>query len=148
MTYTEAEWKTPGLFKADPVKVHLELQQLEEITPDSIVERARDKNSVLHNLFDWDDKVAADKWRKQQARVIVCNLVVKEVKTEKSKPISVRIYHKTDEQKEYHEFGFFIKHEDEYQKLLNQARKDLNSFKTKYHNLKELKPIFRLIDEL
>lgn len=148
MISTEAKWKVPGLFKADPVKVHLELQQLDEITPDSIVQFAENENSVLHSLFEWDDEVAAKKWRKHQARIIMCNLVVEEKETEDSEPVQVRLYHKTDEQDEYHDFQFFVQHEDEYNKLLKQAKRELNSFKTKYHTLKELKPIFELIDAL
>lgn len=144
----EVKWKVSGLFNADPTKVHLELQTLEKITPDSIVELAKNEDSVLHNLFEWDDKVAAGKWRKQQARTIMCNLVVEEAKDEDSEPIQVRLYHKTDDQTEYHELQFFVQHEDEYKKLLNQAKRDLISFKTKYHTLKELEPIFQLINEL
>lgn len=145
---SEVKWKVPGLFKADPNKVHLELQTLEEVTPDAIVELAENKDSVLHNLFEWDDKVAAGKWRKQQARIIMCNLVIEETKDEDSEPTLVRLYHKADDHTEYHELSFFVQHEDEYEKLLKQAKRDLESFKTKYHILKELKNIFELIDEL
>ncbi len=144
----EAKWKVPGLFKVDPNQVHLELQALEEVTPDSIVERAKNEDSILHNLFEWDDKIAACKWRKQQARMIMCNLIVEKKESGNSKPVQIRLYHKTDEHNEYHELSFFIQHEDEYKKLLKQAKRDLESFKVKYHILNELKPIFELVDEL
>lgn len=41
------------------------------ITPDAVVIAASDENSVLHEYFDWDDSVAAKKWRIEQARVLI-----------------------------------------------------------------------------
>lgn len=142
------KWKVKGLYKADPEAVYRELQTLDEITPDAVVELARNENSVLHNEIDWDDEVAAERWRKQQARLIICNLVVEIQEKEEKEPTFVRLFHKPDENKTYQDLSVFVKDETEYQKLLNQAKRDLNSFKSKYHTLKELKPIFALIDAL
>ena len=88
-------WKTPKLFKADPEKVYEELQTLDEITPDSVLELARDENSVLHNEIDWNDKTAAEKWRKQQARQILCYLVIKEEAPEEN-AVPLRVFYKND----------------------------------------------------
>lgn len=142
------KWKVKGLYKADPQAVYNELQTLDEITPDAVVELARNENSVLHNEIDWDDEVAAEKWRKQQARLIICNLVIEVQEREDEEPTTLRLFHKPDENKTYQELQVFVKDEDEYQKLLNQAKRDLESFKTKYHILKELHSIFVLIDAL
>lgn len=147
MTYEKIKWKTLGLYKADPVKVYEELQTIDERTPDAIVELARDTSSALHDLFDWNDKTAADKWRKQQARIIACNLVVETVDVDRE-PIELRLYHMPEDNHGYEEISFFLTHEDEYKKLLNQAKRDLDSFKAKYHTLKELKPIFKAINDL
>ena len=149
MTYEKIKWKTPGLFKADPVKAYEELQTLEERTPEAIVELARNENSVLHNLFDWDDKVAADKWRKQQARVICCNLVVEERDNKHDKLIELRLLHMSEDRGSYEGINYFIAHADEYDKLLASAKRDLESFKSKYRTLKELKQLLKeAIDEL
>ena len=149
MTYEKIKWKTPGLFKADPVKVHEELQTLEERTPDAIVELARNENSVLHNLFDWDDKIAANKWRRQQARVICCNLIVEERDEKHGKPIELRLLHMSEDRGSYEEINFFMANADEYDKLLASAKRDLESFKAKYRTLKELKSLLEeTINEL
>lgn len=148
MTFEKPKWKVPGLFKADPSKVWDEIKTLDEKTPDAVVELARNENSVLHDLIDWDDKIAAEKWRRQQARIIMCNLVVEVQENKDSEPIELRILYKTDEDKEYRDIEFAVRHEDEYEKLLKQAKRDLLSYQTKYHILKELKPIFELINEL
>lgn len=147
MTYEKIKWKVPGLFKTDPEAVFKELQTLEERTPDAIVDLARNSDSVLHSMFDWDDEVAAEKWRKQQARIISCNLIV-ETREQKGEVIELRLMHVSEEKKSYEEINYFVEHENEYAKLLKRAKMDLNSFKTKYHILKELSPIFEAIDVL
>lgn len=69
-------WKTLQ-FKADAEKVYQELQSIgETYTPAQIVEFARNENTELHKCFQWDDSIAAESWRKQQARMIVCSLAV------------------------------------------------------------------------
>lgn len=37
------------------------------LTPVLVVETARDPGHPLHSRFDWDDSVAAEKWRLEQA---------------------------------------------------------------------------------
>lgn len=143
-------WKTPKLFKADPEKVYEELQTLDEITPDSVLELARNENSVLHNEIDWNDRTAAEKWRKQQARLIVCNLVVKVEERKEEEPVTVRLFHNidSDKGKTYEPITVIVKDEDKYKNLLDQAKRELHSFQVKYHSLKELEPVFKAINEL
>lgn len=38
-----------------------------QLTPVLVVETARDPEHPLHSRFDWDDSVAAEKWRLEQA---------------------------------------------------------------------------------
>ena len=48
------------------------------ISPDEIVSAASDMTSPLNEFFDWNNDVAAEKWRKQQARKL-CNYIAVEV---------------------------------------------------------------------
>ena len=41
------------------------------ITTELILETAQDPSSKLHKFFDWDDSVAGQKWRRQQAYALV-----------------------------------------------------------------------------
>jgi hypothetical protein len=41
------------------------------ITPEMVVEAARDQNSPLHSAFIWDDAAAAEQYRLAQARVLL-----------------------------------------------------------------------------
>lgn len=42
-----------------------------DLTPDIVLEAARPENSPLHKHFEWDDSVAAEAWRKDQARTLI-----------------------------------------------------------------------------
>jgi hypothetical protein len=41
------------------------------LTPEVVLEAAKDPASPLHSRFEWDDDVAAHKWRLEQARVLL-----------------------------------------------------------------------------
>lgn len=57
-----------------------------EIKPEYVVKEAKKKTSVLHDLFEWDNSEAGEKWRLAQARNIINHIVevtiVCEVETE------------------------------------------------------------------
>lgn len=140
-----AEWKHPGIFQADPQKVAGELKTLgDEITPDQIVDAARDASTELHKCFEWDNDVAAEKWRKHQARQLLCFLVIRE---EEPKPdtVPVRVYYKIDDGGYKHCERVFTR-ADEYQNLLQTALAELRAFKMKYARLQELSEILALIE--
>ena len=42
-----------------------------KITPQIVLANARNKKSVLHKYFDWDDTIAAKKYRLWQARQLI-----------------------------------------------------------------------------
>lgn len=52
-----AEWRIKGIYKADAQKVADEIGD-KKVTPQEILEKARDETSELHKCFEWDDSVA------------------------------------------------------------------------------------------
>ena len=143
-----ATWRTPGIFKADPQKVCDELKDLgDEFTPDEIVEKAKNSTTELHKCFEWDNDVAAEKYRIHQARMITSNLVfLKESDDEEEQPVLVRVYNKTEQTGGYKPPERVFTQADEYEKLLKRATAELHQFKVKYSMLKELDYILSLID--
>lgn len=82
-----AAWKSGCRISADAQKVADEILAIgNSATTTQILDKARDEQTELHKCFDWDDAEAAEKWRLQQARHIVCNLVIKE-KSETPRPM-------------------------------------------------------------
>ena len=140
-----ATWKLNGLFKADPQKVYEEIQTLgDEITPDQIVEAAKNKKSELHKCFTWDNTIAAEKWRRHEARQIMCFLVIKETNEDTEDNYPVRIFNKNDNGG-YKTAERIFRNDNEYQKLLQAAYGELHAFKLKYSRLQELSEILELI---
>lgn len=52
------------------------LEQQGRLTPDMVVEHARDPESPAHDWFEWDDSKAAHKHRLEQARELLAKRVV------------------------------------------------------------------------
>lgn len=47
-----------------------------QVKPDNIIAEAKNPDNPLHNCFDWDDAIAANKHRLQIARVLIGSIVV------------------------------------------------------------------------
>lgn len=41
------------------------------LTPGQVVEAARPEDSILHGYFEWEDSIAAESWRRVQARELI-----------------------------------------------------------------------------
>lgn len=129
-------------------KVYNEIVSIgDSATPEQIVERAKDKKSELHKCFTWDDTEAANKWRKQEARLIRSFLVIQN----DSKPDATPIHalHFTASGEGYKTAELVFRNQDEYEKLLQNAYADLQAFSKKYQTLKDdLGEILELIEQL
>lgn len=144
-----AKWSSVGTrFGADPQKCYEEIMEIcdsfESASPQAILEKARNNDSELHKCFTWDDSIAAERWRLNEARVIVRQLVITEQEVPKDRP-EIRLFHKTDNESGYKPTELIIQKEDEYTALLKRAWAELQAFKVKYSVLKELQEIFDLI---
>ena len=137
----KVEWRIDGIYKADAQKVADEIGN-DRISPAEVLEKARDVNSELHKCFEWNDSIAAEKYRLQQARGILINLVYKE-KESNAEP--VRTFQITSQRNVYQPTVSFLVQEDEYQNLLKRAKSELESFKKRYHTLSELQEEFEAI---
>lgn len=144
-----ASWKINGFYKADASKVANEIQSLgNDFTPQEIVDMARDSCTELHKCFEWDNEIAAEKYRLTQAQHILRLLVVSEIKNENEcTKTNLRIFHKDFNKKHsYTPIHIAVKNEHEYESLLKKALEELKAFKKKYHMLSELEEILALID--
>lgn len=140
----QAEWRIKGIYKADAQKVADEIGE-GKINPSEVLEKAKDVNSELHKCFEWDDSIAAEKYRLQQARAIIINLVYVP-KTEEEQP--VRCFQITTERRVYQPTQQFLVQKNEYQSLLLRAKAELESFKRRYATLTELESVFEAIGSI
>lgn len=136
-------------FKADASKVANEIKSIaEQPTPQQIVDYAKDENTELHKCFTWDNDEAADKWRLQEARTVVCCCRIVEERNGVETPTPIRVFYKTDNDSGYKPTQLIIKNADEYGKLLNRIENELKAIRNKYKNITEFEEVWNSIDEL
>ena len=140
------DWKIAGLYKVSADDVARELSTLgERFTPQQVVDLARNEGTALHSCFEWDDTVAAERFRLTQAQTLIRMIVIHDEK--KDEKTDIRLYVSTgDRSNEYAETKIVVQHLDEYQALLDRAMNELLSFKKRYQALKELDYILQLIE--
>ena len=137
-------WRIQGYYKADAQKVAEEIG-FGKFTPMEVLEKAKDETTELHKCFEWNDSIAAEKYRLEQAKNIIRMLVYKKENKEQQ---VVRYYAKTETKHVYQPTKQFLVQEDEYQGLLRRALAELEAFKNKYHTLTELESIFEALETI
>lgn len=144
-----------------------ELEEIREmnggkIEPKKVVDYARNPDTSLHNRFQWDDTAAAEAFREWQARKII-SLVFCVVTTDKkgkthisaditSDGTKTRSYISltTDRNTDggYRKLEDILSNEDLRTQMLEDAKADMNIFKGKYSELKELAGVFEAMDKV
>lgn len=137
-------WRIQGYYKADAQKVAEEIG-FGKFTPMEVLEKAKDETTELHKCFEWNDSIAAEKYRLEQAKNIIRMLVYEKETKEQA---VVRYYAKTETKHVYQPTKQFLVQEDEYQGLLRRALAELEAFKNKYHTLTELESIFEALETI
>lgn len=154
MVYSKAayEWKTGSCVNADPQAVGEMFEQLaqteEGLTAETLLEANKPITAPLHDDYDWDNIVAADKWRLHQSRHFLNSLTVKVLMDDNSEPIQTRAVHITTVPHRYEPISVIVQEPTKYSQLLDNAYKELESFKKKYEILTELKSVFDAIDNI
>lgn len=127
-------------------------EQFGQVTPENLLESSRPEEAVMHKCFEWDDSVAAERYRKQQAYSMISNLIKvvirHESKPEPSSEIKTRavVNVSSDRGK-----GRFVSVEramsdgEMHEIVLRNAIRELEEFKAKYRNLRELKEVFEAL---
>lgn len=73
-----------------------------KLTPSLVVEEAREESHPLHNRFEWDNKVAGEAYRRQQAHELIRSVrVVYREATDKDEARSVRAFHAVRSEDDY-----------------------------------------------
>lgn len=159
--------------KPDAQMVGKKLEQLKTehndiLIPSDIVDDARSKKSILHPIFEWDNNIAAELHRKEQARALMRCLVVvydqdqcNEGKSEDGKKMVRAFIHidRSDKDKDqkksgslsdpksgYYGIEQIIDEADLRKKMIAQALSELISWQNKYRLYKELAELHSCID--
>ena len=143
-------WAKGSVFKADPNIAKDVMDQLSaegRLSPMDLVEASRPEDAPLHNEFEWNDTIAAQKWRERTGRIMIASIVVTQEAEEEEKPI--RAYFNIERgTHEYIPTEVIFSDEAKRERLLDIAKRELLSFKSKYQSLTELAGVMDAIDEV
>jgi hypothetical protein len=144
MTY---KWKDGSRIKADPQKAIAQMQALEQagnLSAKGLLDANRPEDAPLHNEFEWNDGVAAEKYREQQARHIINSIVMVQ---EDAQPVR-NFFKVSDGNSNYTSLSVIMERQDTREALLRQARRELAAFEMKYKVLEELAGVFNEIHKV
>ena len=157
MAAYEYKYRIKGLVKAPPEvtgKVCQDIISKEGVvTPARLVAVSEPKDAPLHGEFEWADDIAAQKYREEQARQIIKNIVIVEVSEgiTEHEPIkcwvnSDRAFVPTDERTHrYVPLDTALNNINWRDNLIEMAKKDMIAFMHKYSRLNELS---KIIDDM
>lgn len=115
-----------------------------KLTPRVIVDVARDPDHPLHNRFEWDNSVAAEKYRLHQAGELVRSVEIKYQGSggdlRKVRGFSSITRENTPEMT-YEPTEEVLENPITAKILLNQLRRDWMSFKQRYEHMREFRDI-------
>lgn len=117
--------------------------------PHAVVAASKARESVLHELFDWDNRTAANNWRLQQARQVIARYHVTITNATTSR-VRGYVSLKTDRKEGggYRAIGEVVSDEQLREELLQDALDEMQSMEARYVRLRELKPLFKVANEL
>lgn len=143
------EYRVGGLQKASAQVAGDECERLANsaggLTPERLVEASRPISAPLHGEFEWNDRKAADKYRKQQARCIIDNLYITVTGEE---TITTRAFVSLKETPvgAYTPMTQVMSSEELTDSLMETAERELESFRAKYKRLTKLQGVMNAID--
>lgn len=171
-------WRPGYGYSVKPQIVGEVLEEIEardgRVTSEAFLDESRDEECPTHDMFEWDDEIAAEKYRLNVAAKIINQLAVEivyeepetfEVTTEvkegqpadydrsrsvyaRSAYINVNPDTSAKAKSHFIDIHTAMTHDDTREIVLNNAIRELKSFESKYAQLSELGGVFAEIDKL
>ncbi len=120
------------------------------LTPEYIVEQSKQKSSPLYEYFEWDNKIAGDKYRLWQARYLIARIEII-VKYDDGTEAQMRAFHNIivqyeneDDEQGYVTVQDLKENPDYLLIILEKATHEIIAWKeryAKYHKLQTFKPL-------
>lgn len=117
------------------------------LTARVVVSDARDKKSVLHPAFEWNDRKAAEAFRLGQARHLIASVVVVRDDKTAAEPIRAFVVVENDGEQTYTSINVALTDPTMRAQVLARARTELEQWRTRYQELEEFAAVFSVIDK-
>jgi len=136
--------------KANPQKIGEALAQIAEagkghLLPKAVVNAARNDRSPLHRFFEWDQEVAAEAYRLDQARTLIRSIKIVDDDRDEPAPAFISIAGKGGTS--YRSLSDVLSNSDLQLAALQSAERDLRSFEKRYQAMAEICAIVRAARE-
>lgn len=118
-----------------------------ELTPQCVVDDARPPDAPTHPLFEWNDAVAAEGFRQQQARQVMNSLRLV-METEGGETREIMAYGHIVHPERGHRYVNIVQAvstPDYRRQLLEEALRYMEGFRRRYEHLEEMEPILKAI---
>lgn len=103
------------------------------LTPEDVVDAARDPRSPLHTLFEWDNEHAANLWRRTKARLIIASIRVQYEAEETHQIAFVNV--RVSGERYYVPTSIAARNADLRSQMLQDARSGLQGWQRRYRDL-------------
>lgn len=146
------KWKI-SVFKTDAEVAAKELERISEahggvLKPEYVVDESRHPEAPLHNEFEWNDEVAAEKYRVTQAQHIIRSIVIVDDTDQKPFRMFVNVLPKDSPETAYMRINDVLADSYLREQMLENARRELDAFKIKYSRVLELAELRQLALEV
>lgn len=133
---------------AGTLREHIQaiLDEHGKLTPELVVEVARDPNHPLHHRIEWDDSKAGPKWRLEQASLLIRKAKIV-YRDDPTAPRDLRAFVSTrqpgERKSEYRPVEEVVADPVSREILLRQFERDWRAFKARWEHLAEFADIIR-----
>lgn len=120
-----------------------------ELTPQDVVDDARNNNSPLHSFFEWNNTKAAEAYRLQQARGLIRAVVA--VYTSPDKParrMKAYVHIPEPGAPHYRSVDHAMSQERTRDLVLRQAWREFQAWRRRYSELDEFAKLFETADHI
>lgn len=136
------QWNEGFSFRTDANVVGGMVEHLEKthgsVTGELLLEASRSETSQTHDLFEWDDATAAEKYRLNTARSAIGQLrVVMTMQSGEQKPIRAFV-NVSESHASYESITTALQDENKREVYLNKIRAELDAFIQRNKNIEEL----------
>lgn len=137
---------------ADAQKVGEELERIRvkhngRLEPEWVVHNAKSPRNPMHDLFEWDDNVAAQNFRVDQARSVIRSVDVVVEEAPQMKPMRAFVSVVQERDRSYTSVQHAMSDDDLRKQLIAQAYTELEAWQKRYAELIELADVFAAIDQ-
>ena len=147
-----AQFPVSAEFAANVIRDLQRSLNKDAISAKELLDASRDDGAPLHNCFEWDNDIAAEKYRVYQARHIINSIEIVYVKADTPEHLSRSRYFVNTAPNAPKVQGQFVSvdvaftNENYRNAVLKDALRELRAFQIKYSRYQELSGVFKAIE--